>query len=302
VIQKAVGLASGNRKDSVLERCLADVAFHRLVLVREWVELARANAWAWSARALREAVWGVYSGVSNTKFFLEDVFEHVSLVSRQMGKNGQMSDWSRYYHAAMSPKLHNGSLEINSLQVQPGDGDVFPARDFIAQQKIGNKIFHAASHKPCAELKVSELLQKTGAWKAAGVMSERRCVAAVAALEMNADTDFADLGALWTGVLLGCKLAFQFQGGDVFLSLGFSAWAAAGLRMQKTMHEGKAWVACWLACLRSYACARPLTFVFGLFRGCFACACLRACACWRARFAWAFLDLEELWWAICGQT
>ena len=74
-----------------------------------------------------------------------------------MGKNGKMSDWSRYYHAAMSPKLHTGSLEINSLQLQPGDGDAFLTRDFIAHYKTGNKMFHAASHKPCAELKVSEL-------------------------------------------------------------------------------------------------------------------------------------------------
>ena len=197
-VEKAEAAAADSKHPAqdAVKLALDALAYQRHQLVREVACLGKACDWQYGSPDLRACVWRMYATVSNTKTFLEDIFNELRDQERGT-KNRKISEWRAYWSAANAKCLAKQQLEHVSLM--KGDWDVpLP----LTLKSITTAAFTPDSHEP-AGVSLGDLNNRDGrkAWKCAGPTANWKSAAATYALAKlaNAEEGFESLRDVWAG-------------------------------------------------------------------------------------------------------
>jgi len=216
VILKAEGFVFNEDLEAPkdLEALLKDLTFNKWQSVRELMAIGFNCDFDYRDRQLNEWAWSLYAGISNTKFFLEDVFSNLRDVVQRRQKNNVVSRWDKLFYAINTPQLRNLQLPQNKVTPEEWIENPPPGNNRLKcadGENLNDNVFcpGVARHQVDPALK-PERLTTPGrkAWKPAGPAGNHRSAAAMACLLCDADNDFANVHKAWCGSLAGLEQRF----------------------------------------------------------------------------------------------
>ena len=153
VVLKAVGFAQGLLVPPKLKDCLQDVYFRHTVLYKEVTELMISGGWSFADKSVREQLWELFCGVSQTKKVLEDMIGILKDRTTRQNRNRRIS-------------LHKISAECSSAQtladgnsgklLELDDSDWNTPRD-VPIEEITAAAFHSMAHELEAVIKAGQV-------------------------------------------------------------------------------------------------------------------------------------------------
>lgn len=90
-VQNPQNRASNKAVVRAVQERLDDIAWNELQLGRELYLECMRSGWDVTNESLRRATWTLFASPANTKYDLEDLFAHLSAVSKQSSKSTPMS-------------------------------------------------------------------------------------------------------------------------------------------------------------------------------------------------------------------
>ena len=180
-----------------VRRALQDIAVHEHQLVMEACSLASACGWDYKDKALREFLFRVFAGPTNTKTHLEDMFNEIRDCERAH-KAKRVSRWRRWWAVMHSRKLGSQSV-LPSLRLQAPDWQVPVITGLTG---IGEGMFVSGKHKPNEQIDLTRLgmARKHAPWRPAGAAGNNRAVAATILLEEDEGNNFNNVDRAWLGL------------------------------------------------------------------------------------------------------
>jgi hypothetical protein len=179
----------------LMQKCLDDVAFHKLQIVNEAFQVCRNSGWDHAGTEIRTISWQLHSGPPSTKSTLEDVFNHLQHVAaRQQKGRSEMGDASKAFYANAAPSLQEASTGLGLCHAT--------LDDFISsfasnkdRAKSASVLRSVDKETLLAGIDCKALKQKKK-WKSAGPNSNQVSACATAYL-LNDAPGFAHIDQAW---------------------------------------------------------------------------------------------------------
>ena len=176
---------------------LSDLAVHQLQLVREIMIMGNHCGWDETNTQLRELSWILNGAPSNTKFTLEDIFNHLRDVSGRQSKSKYMSSWTTFFYMTTAAILQ--TLKVPQL-ITSASTFLHPkkwrevAAEFTTKRKGAE--FRPKTHL-ASSLHLPELGTLKRSWRPAGPAANFRSSSAMAYLEREHQNGFANIDRIW---------------------------------------------------------------------------------------------------------
>ena len=197
------------QRRSKLQSLLRDVAYHNMVVNREFLAELEESDWSRSDENIMYLGWSLFARPSNTKAYNEDVFNGLRRKEEEFHRNKRMNRWSKYhaaYHVALARQSEAAKRDdgndpkdvIKPMALQKSDWLVeLPT----AVGKVSDGMFVSMGHKPAPTLCLKELAASgSKAWmKKSGYQANWRSAAATRFLVHAKPDEWAQIDAAWTG-------------------------------------------------------------------------------------------------------
>lgn len=182
-----------------VSKALADIATHEHQIVLEACVLSENCGWDYKNKPLRAFLFRVFSGPTNTKTNLEDMFNEIRDHERS-NKTRRVSRWRRWWAVMHSKRLFAETV-LPTVRLQASDWQVPVVTGVQGSSGVGEGMFVSGKHRPDERIDLGRLglSPKNTPWRPSGSAANNRAVAAQFLLDMDEPNDFKHVENAWLG-------------------------------------------------------------------------------------------------------
>jgi hypothetical protein len=269
-IQRAKDMVRDNTAPHGLAEIIKTICWEDHPLVRYLMDMCEEAGWQFSDGKLRDFVWKLFTGETNTLHTCEKVFGALSIAQGD-NASGSISDVRVYQIAATAGALNNATSQ---KLVLPLSDFVGPPPDDSKKYGSNAKIYKGLNQNCSVDLlPLEKKNNNTVNFQRAGVAAANRVVSATDFMVLKARSGFSGADKVWRSRIFLDGIIIQRQSdGAVFVSHGSSAYTFLATQLEAVNHMGVMWVSlqckplvstgflCQLTCIWQIMCnAEPQT-------------------------------------------